>query len=48
MDKKEILEEIQTRLRQQRQIKLEIEELQRKHDELNSGGTMEGRNKSNP
>ena len=46
MTKEEILEEIDIRLRQQRQIKSEIEELRQKYDQLNSSGTVEGRNKS--
>lgn len=46
MDKKEILNEIEIRLRQQRQIKWEIEELQSKYEQLNSSGTVEERNKS--
>ncbi len=46
MDKEEILSEINIRLRQQRQIKWEIEELRQKYDKLNSSGTVDGHNKS--
>ena len=46
MNKEEILNEIEIRLRQQRQIKSEIEELRKKYEQLNSSGTVEGRNKS--
>jgi len=46
MDKKEIEEEINIRIRQQKQIKSEIEELRKKYEQLNSSGTVEGRNKS--
>jgi len=46
MDKEEILNEINIRLRQQRQIKWEIEELQKKYEQANSSGTVDGRNKS--
>lgn len=46
MTKNEILSEINIRLRQQRQIKSEIEELQKKYEQHDSSGTVEGRNKS--
>jgi len=46
MNKEEILEEIKIRLVQQRQIKIEIEELRKKYEQLDSSGTVEGRNKS--
>ena len=44
MDKEEILNEIAIRQKQKRQIEWEIEELQRKYEQLNSG-TVEGRSK---
>lgn len=46
MTKEEIISELDIRLKQRRQIQSEIEELQRKYDELNSSGTVDGRNKS--
>ena len=47
MDKERILEEITIRLKQQRQINKEIEELQKQYEQQQSdSGTVEGRNKS--